>query len=272
MLTISELFIYPVKSLGGISLASSRVTEHGLEYDRRWMLIDSNNRFISQREIASLSLFKTQLTESGIHVEHKLNGASLIIPFQPQTNIFITAEVWSDKCKALLVSNEASEWFSDMLSFSCRLVFMPQTTRRYVDGRYASHKEITSFTDGYPILLISQASLNDLNSRLSEPLLINRFRPGVVFIGGYPFEEDTMEHFTISGIQFYGVKLCARCVVTTISQESSVKSKEPLKTLATYRLHNSNVYFGQNVIHHGTGIIKTGDIIEVRKRKPASSI
>lgn len=267
MLTVSELFIYPVKSLSGISVLSALVTERGFQYDRRWMLVNENNCFITQREISSLALLQITIIEEGLFVQHKQNRATFIIPFQPQTNNFVTVQVWGDTCKAQLVNEEADKWFSEMLSFPCKLVFMPDTTRRRVDGRYAYNNEITSFSDSYPFLLIGQSSLDDLNSRLKESLPINRFRPNIVFTGGEPFEEDILEHFTINDIHFYGVKLCARCIITTTDQQTAIRGKEPLKTLATYRAHRNNIYFGQNLLHKGAGTIKVGDAIKVVKRK-----
>src|SRR5690348_15819015 len=152
MLTISELFIYPVKSLSGIPVSSAVVTERGLQHDRRWMLVDGDNRFITQREFPSLALLQIKITENSLHVEHKQNHSSFTIPFQPQTNSFIKDQVWSDVCKAQPVSDEADKWFSDILSFPCRLVFMPDETQRRVDTRYAQNKEITSFSDAFPFL------------------------------------------------------------------------------------------------------------------------
>jgi uncharacterized protein YcbX len=140
---------------------------------------------------------------------------------------------------------------------------MPEDCRRQVDQRYAPEGMITSFADAYPFLLIGQASLDDLNGRLAEPLPMDRFRPNIVFTGGEPFEEDLMNHLIIAGIDFYGAKLCARCVLTTINQQTAVKAKEPLKTLATYRLRDKKILFGQNLIHQGTGLLSLGDTIDV---------
>jgi len=266
MLKVSELFIYPVKSLSGIPVSSAVVTERGFEYDRRWMLIDENNRFITQREFSSLALLQTQITDKGLVVEHKQNHSSLIIPFQPQTNSFINVHVWSDSCKAQPVSDLADKWFSDILSFSCRLVFMPDETRRRVDTRYAHNKEITSLSDGFPFLLIGQSSMNDLNNRLKEKLSVIRFRPNIVFTGGEPYEEDRMEHFVVNNIHFYGVKLCARCTIPTVDPETAERGKEPSKTLATYRMQRNKIYFGQNLLHTGEGVISVGDKIEIVKK------
>jgi len=137
-----------------------------------------------------------------------------------------------------------------------------------VDERYALHNDdITSFSDAYPVLVIAKESLQDLNNRLGEPLPMNRFRPNIVIEGCEPYEEDLMQQIQINGIDFYGVKLCARCMITTIDQDSTAKNKEPLKTLFTYRKRDNNVYFGQNLLYEGRGIIRTGDDLKIIKRK-----
>jgi uncharacterized protein YcbX len=138
---------------------------------------------------------------------------------------------------------------------------MPDHSQRLVDFNYAQQNEITSFSDGYPLLIIGQASLDDLNQKLAQPLPMNRFRPNIVFTGGYPFQEDEMKAFEINDINFYGVKPCARCVITTIDQQTGEKNKEPLKTLSTYRMWDNKVYFGQNLLYNNTGTLHAGDKI-----------
>jgi uncharacterized protein YcbX len=268
MLTVSELHIYPIKSLGGISLNDAGLTDRGIQYDRRWMLVNKNNQFLTQREFPAMALLKVNLTNNGLRVHHKkIAEETLVIPFQPEINEMAMVEIWEDKCEAQFVSNQADEWFSDMLAMHCRLVYMPDVSNRRVNDNYARNKDITSFSDGYPLLMIGQSSLDDLNSRLSEPLPMNRFRPNIVFTGGEPYEEDVMEHFTINGIDFFGVKLSSRCVITTIDQDEAIKAKEPLRTLAAYRTKENNVYFGQNLLYRGEGEIHTGDIIEIKIKK-----
>lgn len=262
MLTISELYIYPIKSLGGIAVTHSEVTDRGLKYDRRWMLVDEQNRFLTQREFPQMALLKVQIESDGLLVTHHLNG-SVSIPFKQHNPTKQQVVIWDDTCPGVFVSDEHDTWFSAALGIKCRLVYMPDDTRREVDQRYAPEGSVTSFSDAYPFLIIGQASLDDLNSRLAEPLPMNRFRPNIVFIGGEPFEEDLMKHMRIENISFYGAKLCARCIMTTINQQTAVKAKEPLKTLASYRFKNNKILFGQNLIHEGTGIITVGDTIEV---------
>ncbi len=261
MLAVSELYIYPVKSLGGIPVDRARLGDRGFEYDRRWMLIDADNRFLSQREFPQMALLQVSLSKEGLTVQHKNSHQAFPIPFNPQTGETAMVTIWDDRCTAQYVSRDADEWFSEMLSIRCRLVYMPDSTQRLIDNRYAHNKEICSFADAYPLLLIGQASLDDLNKRLAAPLPMNRFRPNIVFTGGAPYQEDEMKTFTISGIRFSGVKPCARCVITTIDQQTAVAGKEPLLTFSKYRRRENKVYFGQNVLFSGAGSIAVGDPI-----------
>ena len=269
MLVVSGLYIYPVKSLGGIPVNSAEVTSRGLQHDRRMMLTDSNNCFLTQREYAQMALLQTSLASNGIIVEHKKKPIDpLFVPWQPTTRETTAVTVWDDVCDAVLYDASINDWFSKVLDISCRLVFMDDSSIRYVDRRYASNNEITSFADDYPMLLIGDASLEDLNTRLETPIPMNRFRPNIVFSGGAPFQEDRLQQFSINGIGFSGVKPCARCIITTTDQENAVRSKEPLKTLATYRTRNNKILFGQNLVHSGTGTISVGDTINVSSYQP----
>ncbi|MCF6407192.1 MOSC domain-containing protein [Chitinophaga filiformis] len=261
MLRVSDLYIYPVKSLGGFSLPAATLTDRGFQYDRRWMLIDENNRFLSQREVPAMALLQVTLEEEHLLITNKKTADLIKIPYEPSTSETVLVTVWDDNCTGLRVSDEADAWFTRQLAMPCRLVYMPDSTQRTVDKAYAHNEEITSFSDGYPLLIIGQASLDDLNSRLASPLPMNRFRPNIVFTGGLPFQEDDMKQFSIGDIQFFGVKPCARCVITTIDQESGIKAKEPLKTLSTYRAKNQKIYFGQNLLFNGSGTIRVGDTI-----------
>lgn len=257
MLQVSELYIYPVKSLGGIALDKAEITDRGFKYDRRWMLIDDNNRFLTQREHYNMALFKLQLTAEGIVV--RFEEDAFTIPFQPQTTITEQVTIWEDTCAATIVSDNANTWFSEKMQIPCRLVYMPENSLRKVDTAYAKQEEIVSFADGYPFLLIGQASLDELNGRLPSAVPMNRFRPNIVFTGGTPFQEDEMQQFRIGDINFFGVKPCGRCVMTTVDQQTAVKGKEPLKTLASYRTSNKKVLFGQNLLHKGVGVIHKHD-------------
>jgi uncharacterized protein YcbX len=265
MLRVSQLFIYPIKSLGGIELTSARVTDRGFEHDRRWMLVDRNNRFLSQRERAEMALLKVTIQTDGLLVIHAVSRKQILIPFEPQTTQLGEFTIWDDICVGQYVSAAADEWFSQILDIDCRLVYMPHHSERVVDpeSKYVIEHKLTSFSDAYPFLLIGQSSLDELNSRLAIPIPINRFRPNIVFTGGEPYAEDTMAQFTIGNVEFAGSKLCARCNIPTIDQDTAIAAKEPTRTLAQYRRRKNNVYFGQNLVHTGKGIISVGDEIKV---------
>lgn len=249
-------------------MPSVNITDRGFEHDRRWMLVDENGQFISQREVAAMALLKVELTASGLSVRHQNETSGiLLIPFAPYNNHSVTVHIWHSSCEAMLVSAEADEWFSKKLNLPCRLVYMNDDTKIIIDERYNINNSITSFSDGYPILMISEASLDDLNSKITEPIPINRFRPNLVFTGGHAFAENSMKEFEINGLRFHGVKPCARCVVTTIDQATASKGKEPLRTLATYRNTNNKIYFGENVIAADIGQINIGDTINILQQK-----
>ncbi|HSD07348.1 MOSC domain-containing protein [Flavobacterium sp.] len=269
MLKLSEIWVYPVKSLGGISLQSSNVTDRGLELDRRWLLVDETGLFISQREHPELALFKPEIDGDNLKITHRKLSESIAIPIHPTENVLIKVTVWEDTIDAFEVSSEISDWFTKLLGFSARLVYMPDESERKVDPDYAiSGEEITSFADAYPFLIIGQSSLDDLNNRLEQKVPMNRFRPNFVFTNGKAFEEDSWRNFRIGNVSFVGIKPCDRCVMTTVDQEKGVVSgKDPLKTLAQFRNFGNKVLFGQNVIGLGLGKVSVGDEIKVLTSK-----
>ena len=270
MLQLSEIYIYPIKSLGGIRLDSANITTRGLENDRRFMLIDENGRFLSQREYPQLAIFRTEVEGELLKITHQKTGENLIINLSPNSPLpLLSVTIWDDTTTALEISSEASNWFTQALGIPTRLVYMPEESLRKTDAEYSlTGKEITSFSDGYPILIIGQSSLNDLNNRLGSAVNINRFRPNFVFTGGEPFEEDAWHEFTIGDVRFFGVKPCGRCIMTTIDQQTGEKkSKEPLLTLNRYRKAGNKILFGQNVLISQLGTVSVGDNVTVLSRK-----
>ena len=265
---LSEINIYPVKSLGGISLSEAEVTDRGLKFDRRWMIVDNDEKFITQRTNPQLALLKTKISHNKLILSHKTKDISpLVVPINSKITETTIVNIWDDLVTALLVGKYADEWLSGVLGSKCKMVFMPEETERFVNNTYASQNEIVSFADAFPFLIIGQPSLDDLNSRLKEKLPMNRFRPNLVFSEGKPFEEDNWKKFKIGDVTFEAVKPCSRCVTTTIDQENASKNDEPLKTLSSYRTVNNKVMFGMNLVHEGTGIIHVGDEIEVLEEK-----
>lgn len=241
----------------------------GLQYDRRWMLVDEQGLFVSQREIAELALLGTAIEPPFLVVFSRKNPALRVeIPLEPQPESLqvIETQVWDDYCDALVLPDAINRWFSDVLGHPLRLVYMPDSTRRLTDGRYTAEDQVVSFADGFPFLLIGQASLDDLNNRLAQPLPMNRFRPNFVVSGSASFEEDNWGDFRIGATHFRGVKPCARCIIPTTDQDTARRAAEPLKTLATYRQENHKILFGQNVVWVGkkeNEIVSAGDPVEV---------
>ncbi len=268
MRILSEIWVYPVKSLGGMALTEAKVEPRGLQHDRRWMLVDHTGRFVSQREIPAMALLGVAVDKSHLTVFWKKNPeANIRIPLAGPTGDTETlrVEIWDDRCPALVCSSETNDWFSDNLRQHLRLVYMPDTTRRRVDEQYAPEGQHVGFADAYPFLIIGQASLDDLNSRLAQPLPMNRFRPNFVFTGGAPFEEDSWGALEIGNWKFQGVKPCARCIIPTTDQETGERAAEPLKTLATFRKQGNKILFGENLVWlgEGDGRVKVGDVVKI---------
>lgn len=263
MLTLTEIYIYPIKSLGGISLNSSFAGKRGLQYDRRYLLVDENGMFITQRDFPQLALLKLSFTETGFNVLSSSDNSFITIPFESNSGETRKVQIWDDLCTALVVDKKLDKWFSDILKIKCSLVFMPDDEKRIVEKTYETTEHIVSFADAYPYLIIGQSSLDDLNSRLEQSVPMNRFRPNFVFSGGNPYEEDIWKIFKVGVVHLKAVKPCARCMITTTDQQTAERSNEPLKTLSTYRKINGKVMFGMNVVCNQEGIVSIGDRIEL---------
>jgi uncharacterized protein YcbX len=286
LMHISEINIYPIKSLKGISLDSSAVERRGLEYDRRWMLVTPDGMFFTQRDFPHMSLISVQIGSGGLDVGSDRAG-KIHVPCEPDKGERKRVTVWGSVCDGLIYNGVVSEWFSDAIGTDCRLVHMPDTSERHVNPLFNNGDDIVSFADGYPLLVISEASLADLNGRIAaryrdeeppQPLPMNRFRPNLVVADAEAFAEDAWGHVRVGEGLFRTTKPCERCVVTTVDQSrGKFDGKDPLKTLATYRIAKdvmpdryaklgltpNSVLFGQNLIAENPGVvIRVGD--EVR--------
>ena len=257
---ISQLNIYPVKSLGGIPVRSANVLPKGLEHDRRWMLVDEENVFLTQRIHNHMALFRMGFAVNGFRVSFK--GDNIDIPFSMEGDS-IRAQIWNDEVTVREVSSSHSEWFSKNIGIRCKLVAFPEENARPVDAKYSVADDHVSLADGYPLMIIGQSTFDDLNQRLKIPVPTNRFRPSVVFTGGDAFDEDNWRNFSIGDSRFAGVKTCKRCILITVDQETGIRGTEPLATLSTYRRWDNGVHFGQNVIPTKLGKISIGDEIIV---------
>ena len=258
---VTEINIYPIKSTRRIALNESEVLPRGLPWDRRWMLVDEHNNFITARQHPSLATVQTEIDGDSLVVVADA-GEALRLPLSPGQQQTARVTVWRDSVDAVLVNPEAHTWFSDFLGISCRLVQMTDGLTRGVDQYYGQADDEVSFADGFPLLLITGASLVDLNSRLENPVDMRRFRPNLVVDGDVPYAEDEWQRFRVGEVEFEGVENCSRCIFTTVDPDRGIKSpdKEPLRTLSTYRRRpEGGVFFGQNLIPRSAGVIRVGD-------------
>jgi uncharacterized protein len=263
--TLSGMYVYPIKSCAGISLQSADLSAMGLCHDRRWMLVDETGEFMSQRAHPLMALISVRFS-----AEHLIVGApgmpDLEIPLYPQAGDSLQVRVWGDTNRGALVDEQADRWFGEFLDFPCRLVHKPDDDVRPVDSLYAEDGDQVGFADGFAFLLISEASLEDLNTRLEDPLPMNRFRPNFVVRGCEPYAEDGWSRLTMGGVPFRVAEPCPRCAITTVDQETGARGKEPLRTLATYRKDELGTVFGRNLIHDALGTVHVGDPVETTPR------
>lgn len=283
---ITGLYIYPIKSLGGIAVAEAQVQERGFQYDRRYMLVGPSGKFITQRTHHQMALVDVAMAGDTLRVWHRHRpNAVLILPLNGPAEgpaDVLPVSIWdSPNVAAWPVSADADRWFTAALGKPCRLVYMPDSSRRPVETKhiptgYATPEPAVSFADGYPYLLIGQASLDDLNGRLAQPVEMKRFRPSIVVGGTTPYEEDSWHRFRVGNVTLYGVKPCGRCVLITIDPATGESGDEPLRTLTTYRRSGRRILFGQNVLPDPTtpGTLRVGqpvDVLSRRESQPAAS-
>lgn len=260
-LIVSELAIYPVKSMRQVPLETANIDMGGLKDDRRWMVVANDDRMITQRQQSRLCLIQPIVLADGV----KLNAPGMpdLIVAIPGGSNTRTVKIWNDICNAYDAGGEAAEWLSDFLQVDCRLVYFPDDEVRIVDQAYADEFDRTAFSDGFPVLLISQASLDDLNSRMDEVIPMSRFRPNIVVSGCEPFAEDEWKRLKIGDLLLRVVKPCSRCIIPSIDIATAERGKEPTRTLISYRKRDKKIVFGQNAVFDGEGEIKTGMSAEI---------
>ena len=258
---LCNLSVYPIKSARGIDVSQSQVTARGLLYDRRWMVCDRSGVFLTQRALPRLDGPANEVVQA-VRLSMADNTYDVLeLPIVPQETAATSVEVWGDECLAWSMGEAAAQWLSNALGVDCQLVYMPESTHRPADhGRCDAPN---SFSDAYPFLLISAASLADLNDRLDQPVPMNRFRPNLVVRGCEPFAEDDWRRIRVGAIEFDVAKACARCAMPGLDQATGERQQEPLKTLATYRHWDQAIWFGQNLIARGEGVLHVGDAVEV---------
>ena len=263
-LSLSDIYIYPVKSLTGVSLQNSQVFPHGLDNDRLLMLIDDNGLFITQRKYTQLALLSTSLKNNEFKIKAP-NFPDLSIRETDFLKETTYVKVWQSECDGIVASNEVNKWFSDYLDKSVRLVKYNHNKPRTTNPSYSNSGDIVSYADGYPLLVISQASLDDLNNRLDVPVTMSHFRPNIVVNGCQAYAEDSWKKIKIGEVEFDAVKKCERCILTTVDPETGVKdiNRQPLNTLAEYRKEPAGVMFGMNLIPRSGGMIRRDDLVEI---------
>ncbi|MEP5764016.1 MAG: MOSC N-terminal beta barrel domain-containing protein [Halieaceae bacterium] len=263
---LSQISIYPVKSCAGSDLQKAQLDRFGLVGDRRWMLVDGAGGFVSQREFPQLALMAVELNAAGITLVWGGERMNIASPAAGKPRL---VQVWGDSVAALDAGDAVATWLGERLEQPWRLVYMPEDSQRLVDGEYASQGETVSFADGFPLLLVSQAALDNLNARLQKPVPMNRFRPNLVVTGCEPHAEDSWQQIRIGDMEFDVAKPCARCAVPSIDQDSGLKDSEILRVLAAYRRREDpqdgsrQVYFGQNLLYRGSGQLTLGDEVTI---------
>lgn len=268
---LASITIYPVKSCRGVALASSRVLRRGLALDRRWMVVDAVGRFLTQREEPRLALVDTEIQGDAIRLSARDHGEATI-PITTEAGALTDVEIWGRRVRAL-AHEDAGRFVSALLGRQARVVHLPERYASPSASRHARPGDEVSFADGYPLLVASEGSLDDLGARIEArgdarvPMV--RFRPNVVVRGAPAWDEDGWAAIAIGGVRLRAPKPCERCVMTTIDPASAKAGPEPLRTLASFRKREGGVWFGVNLQPDDEGDVAVGDPVRVLERKPA---
>jgi uncharacterized protein YcbX len=258
-----EIRRYPVKSLRGHSLQGATLERVGLADDRRWMIVDEAGKFLTQRQYPKLAQIDAVPTATGVFLRHATFGA-VDVEFPDERAPTETVVVWRDAVAARVA--EAGPYLSAFLQKPARLVHLHDLSERHVDPTFGRAEDRVSFADGFPLLITSTASLEDLNRRLDAPIAMDRFRPNLVIEGAPAWGEDTWRRVRVGGLSFRIVKPCARCAIPTFDSLTgeALEGNEPLRSLSAFhRAANGGIIFGQNAIPDDLGELRVGDAVEV---------
>tara|TARA_R110001583_G_scaffold7720_9_gene37955 strand:+ start:41688 stop:42788 length:1101 start_codon:yes stop_codon:yes gene_type:complete len=265
MQTLTDIYIYPIKSVKAISQPAALVEEKGLSFDRRYMLVDPDGKFITGRTHPLLTQVEVQFSQKKLHLSAP-NMTVLIIDPDDFSTHSLTTQIWADKVNALHCHQDYDQWFSKYLQTPCQLVYFSESTQRCVKNRTTQ----VSFADGYPLLLINQSSVDLLNSKLETPVSALHFRPNIVINGELPFIEDSWARLKIGEVEFEVSKPCSRCIFTNVDPKTGVaETNEPLATLVKFRYHQGDIDFGQNLVPLNSGMIRAGDEVQILSTKEA---
>lgn len=268
MINLSQLHIYPVKSMRGLALSHSQISASGAAFDRIFMITEPDGTFITARVYPQMVLFTPAVLHDGLYLSAP-DGSSATIRFADFISPPSPTEVWGNHFTARIAPAEINDWLSGFFSRQVQLRWVGEDLTRRVEA----HAEVPlSFADGFPYLLTNEASLRDLQQRCPASVAMNQFRPNLVVTGAPAWAEDSWKVIRIGSVIFDVVKPCSRCVFTTISPERGRRhpSGEPLATLQGFRTAQgtSDVDFGQNLIARQSGVIRIGDEIEILATRP----
>ncbi len=265
---LASIHVYPMKAARAVDLGESLVEPWGLAGDRRWLLVDEDGRFVSQREEPSLArVVVTYGPPAGTISVSAAGFPGRQVAAPAAGTHLLKATVCGSAVLAAAAGPEGDAWFSAYLGRPVRLVYLDDPTRRPVDPEFGRDGDVVSFADGYPLLLTSTASLDELGRWLTQdgehPVPMTRFRPNTVVTGAPPWAEDHWRRIRIGAVEFRVVKPCGRCVVTTTDQITGEVGSQPLKMLGRRRRFGRQLVFGQNMIPDGPGVIRAGDPVEI---------
>ncbi|MEO6103342.1 MAG: MOSC N-terminal beta barrel domain-containing protein [Pseudoxanthomonas sp.] len=260
---LSSLHLYPIKSCAPLEARSAVVEARGLRDDRRWMVVDAEGRFLTGRELPRLTLVRAQPNAHGLSLQAP--GMPTLQVVFPQAGSTVPVVVWKSEVAALPVATQVDAWISGFLQRPTRLVYMGPHVVRPIVSEHSRPGDEVSFADGFPLLLITRAALDQLNSRLDTPVSMLQFRPNLVIDDAPAHAEDGWKRIRIGELEFDVVKTCVRCVFTTVDPARGERDAggEPLRTLIGYRRTAEGVTFGQNLIPRSLGTLRVGDLVEV---------
>lgn len=259
---VTKLTIYPVKGCQAVHVDTMEIVNTGPRYDRQWMVVGADGKFISQRSHPKLAVISAYMKDDMLVLT--ISGHDSIMVEPTSEGDVIEATLHKNIVKTVEQSIDASRALSDYLECDVKLVGFAKGFTRFITPDYAvTESDQTLFADAFPLLIASEESLDDLNTRLESPVLMTRFRPNIVIKGLGAYDEDNFTRLRIGDVTFSAVKKCSRCTVTTVDQDTGMKGKEPLLTLSRYRNSEKGIMFGMNLIHDAPGVIRVGDRVEL---------
>jgi uncharacterized protein YcbX len=264
-ITVTDLFRYPVKSLRGDILRHATIGPRGIDGDRRWMIVDVDGRFITRRETPDMALFTVQSDGDRLLIDHPQQGSHHVARPDRDASV-IDARIWGDTVRVRLTGSATDAYLSQAFGRPVRLVYQGDEGVRLIDQAFAAPGDHVSLSDGYPLLIVNQASLAALNAELTVPVPITRFRPNIVVRGAAAWAEDHWRRIRIGEVTFRIAKPCSRCIVTTQQPETGARleGNEPLATLRQLgRIGKGGVMFGLNAVPESAGSIAIGDLLEL---------